>query len=179
MIFHILELILENKMSEAKKFFETLNMIGSLTLAVSVPWIIFKVFRAVYLKKCYNGLAGKFVMAEQLNDIRDEVVVGEDEVVVGEGEAVAGPALELVENVAVGSIFKHQQGKPFSQEEKTLAYNIFASHSNKGASKSESVKLTSSDIGVSKRTIWTIVTEQERIGVFFVTSEEKAPPEGL
>nr|CAI5834337.1 unnamed protein product [Callosobruchus analis] len=54
--------MLENRMNQAKKLYDSLNMVGSLTLAISIPWIIFRVFRAVYLQKNLNKLVGKVVV---------------------------------------------------------------------------------------------------------------------
>ncbi|KAJ8969354.1 hypothetical protein NQ317_016139 [Molorchus minor] len=61
MFCHLSTLTIKNKMSEGKKMFDTLNLVGSVTLAFSIPWIIFRVFRAVYLKRRYNELVGKVV----------------------------------------------------------------------------------------------------------------------
>ncbi|VEN57570.1 unnamed protein product [Callosobruchus maculatus] len=52
----------ENRMNQAKKLYDSLNLVGSLTLAISIPWIIFKVFRAVCLQKNLNKLVGKVVV---------------------------------------------------------------------------------------------------------------------
>ncbi|XP_023025738.1 dehydrogenase/reductase SDR family protein 7-like [Leptinotarsa decemlineata] len=61
-MFHFLELMFENKMSDAKKLYESLSLVGSFTLAISLPWIILRVFRALYLQKGYNELFGKVVV---------------------------------------------------------------------------------------------------------------------
>ncbi|KAG5888249.1 hypothetical protein JTB14_027931 [Gonioctena quinquepunctata] len=57
-----IELMLGNKMSDARKLYESLSLVGSVTLAVSLPWIIFRVFRALYLQKGFNELFGKVVV---------------------------------------------------------------------------------------------------------------------
>ncbi|KAJ8920678.1 hypothetical protein NQ315_004817 [Exocentrus adspersus] len=49
-------------MSEGRKYFETLNLVGSFTLAFSIPWIIFRVLRTIYIKRHYNKLCGKVVV---------------------------------------------------------------------------------------------------------------------
>nr|CAH7758700.1 unnamed protein product [Callosobruchus chinensis] len=54
--------MLENRMNQAKKLYDSLNLAGSLTLAISIPWIIFRVFRAVCLQKNLNKLVGKVVV---------------------------------------------------------------------------------------------------------------------
>ncbi|CAH1953588.1 unnamed protein product [Acanthoscelides obtectus] len=49
-------------MNSAKKLYQSLNIAGSLALAVFIPWIVFKVFRAVRLQKNLNELVGKIVV---------------------------------------------------------------------------------------------------------------------
>ncbi|KAF7271364.1 hypothetical protein GWI33_015720 [Rhynchophorus ferrugineus] len=46
-------------MSEIKTLF---NVIGPISIAVTIPWIIFKMFCTVWLKKGYNNLVGKVVV---------------------------------------------------------------------------------------------------------------------
>ncbi|KAK9870495.1 hypothetical protein WA026_008052 [Henosepilachna vigintioctopunctata] len=47
---------------EQKKLYQSLNLVGSITLAFTIPWIIFKVLRAIYLKRRYNDLQSKVVV---------------------------------------------------------------------------------------------------------------------
>uniref|UniRef100_V5G4R5 Dehydrogenase/reductase SDR family-like protein n=1 Tax=Anoplophora glabripennis TaxID=217634 RepID=V5G4R5_ANOGL len=49
-------------MSEGRRYFETLNLIGSFALVFSIPWIVFRVFRTIYLKANFNKLSGKVVV---------------------------------------------------------------------------------------------------------------------
>jgi len=49
-------------MFDAKKLYQSLNLIGSLSLALTIPWIVFKVCRAIVLKRNYNALLGKVVV---------------------------------------------------------------------------------------------------------------------
>ncbi|XP_056631601.1 dehydrogenase/reductase SDR family protein 7-like [Diorhabda sublineata] len=61
-MFHTLGLTIENRMTEARKLYESLSLVGSVSLAVSLPWIIFRVFKALYLQKGLNELFGKVVV---------------------------------------------------------------------------------------------------------------------
>ncbi|XP_066141539.1 dehydrogenase/reductase SDR family protein 7-like [Euwallacea fornicatus] len=58
----ILKLAFKNKMSEFKAMLTSFNVVGPISLAVTMPWIMFKVFSAAWLKKGYNELAGKVVV---------------------------------------------------------------------------------------------------------------------
>lgn len=58
-----------NKMNEAKKLYESLNLVGSLTLAASIPWIIFRVFKAIYLQRGLNQLPGKVSVCFNSNEV--------------------------------------------------------------------------------------------------------------
>jgi dehydrogenase/reductase SDR family protein 7B len=49
-------------MLDAKKLYQSLNLIGSLSLALTIPWIVFKVCRAICLKRNYNALLTKVVV---------------------------------------------------------------------------------------------------------------------
>lgn len=53
------------KMFEVKKLYQSLNIIGTISLAMTVPIIVFRVFRAVCLKKSYNALMGKVTLIPQ------------------------------------------------------------------------------------------------------------------
>ncbi|CAG9854360.1 unnamed protein product [Phyllotreta striolata] len=59
MFFHMIELTLQNRMNEVKKLYESLSLIGSLSLAISLPWIIYK---ALHLQRSLNNLFGKVVV---------------------------------------------------------------------------------------------------------------------
>ncbi|CAH1104410.1 unnamed protein product [Psylliodes chrysocephalus] len=61
-MFHTVGLTLKNRMSEAKKLYESLSLVGSVSLAISLPWIIFRVCKALYLQKGLNELFGKVVV---------------------------------------------------------------------------------------------------------------------
>ncbi|XP_028131551.1 dehydrogenase/reductase SDR family protein 7-like [Diabrotica virgifera virgifera] len=61
-MFHTVGLTIENRMSEAKKLYESLSLVGSVSLAVSLPWIIFRICKALYLQKGLNELFGKVVV---------------------------------------------------------------------------------------------------------------------
>lgn len=58
-MFHVIQLSLENKMGDARKLYDSLNVIGSVAAAVSLPWIIFKICRAIYLQHRFNNLKDK------------------------------------------------------------------------------------------------------------------------
>ncbi|CAG9768296.1 unnamed protein product [Ceutorhynchus assimilis] len=58
----MLELAVNNKMSDLKTLFSNFNIVGPISLAVAIPWIMFKMFSAVWIKKNYNELAGKVVV---------------------------------------------------------------------------------------------------------------------
>ncbi|CAH0558224.1 unnamed protein product [Brassicogethes aeneus] len=58
----VVNLTLENKMIELKKYYQSLNFVGSCCMAVTLPWIVFKVFRAIYLQRSHNSLIGKIVV---------------------------------------------------------------------------------------------------------------------
>ncbi|CAG9825370.1 unnamed protein product [Phaedon cochleariae] len=62
LIGQIIEMALENKLKDTKKLYESFSLVGSLTLALSLPWIIFRVFKALYLQKGFNELFGKVVV---------------------------------------------------------------------------------------------------------------------
>lgn len=49
-------------MSEIKNLFSNFNIVGPLSLAVTIPWIMLKMIRAACLKKGYNELVGKVVV---------------------------------------------------------------------------------------------------------------------
>ncbi|KAJ3653332.1 hypothetical protein Zmor_012589 [Zophobas morio] len=49
-------------MFDGKKLYQSLSLLGSLSLAFTIPWIVFKVCRAIHLKRNYNALLGKVVL---------------------------------------------------------------------------------------------------------------------
>lgn len=49
-------------MSDLKQLVHSLNFVGSVSLAITIPWIAFRVFRAICLKRGINELAGKIVV---------------------------------------------------------------------------------------------------------------------
>lgn len=46
-------------MWDGKKLYQSLSVFGSLGLALTIPWIVFKVCRAVGLKRNYQALMKK------------------------------------------------------------------------------------------------------------------------
>ncbi|XP_050309378.1 dehydrogenase/reductase SDR family protein 7-like [Anthonomus grandis grandis] len=58
----VLKLAIENKMSELKSLFSNFNIVGPISLAVTIPWIVFKMISSTCLKKGYNDMAGKVVV---------------------------------------------------------------------------------------------------------------------
>lgn len=55
----LLRLTIQNKMSEIRALLSNFNIVGPLSLAVTIPWIMFKMFSAAWLKKGFNELVGK------------------------------------------------------------------------------------------------------------------------
>lgn len=53
---YAIKFTIQDKMSEIKSLF---NIVGPISLAVTIPWIIFKMFCTVWLKRGYNSLVGK------------------------------------------------------------------------------------------------------------------------
>ncbi|ERL86945.1 dehydrogenase/reductase SDR family protein 7-like [Dendroctonus ponderosae] len=49
-------------MSEIRAFLSNFNIVGPISLAVTIPWIMFKMFSAAWLKQGYNELVGKVVV---------------------------------------------------------------------------------------------------------------------
>lgn len=81
-MFHTVGLTLKNRMSEAKKLYESLSLVGSVSLAISLPWIIFRVCKALYLQKGLNELFGKvkfilliYITSSKLHIILKVVVI--------------------------------------------------------------------------------------------------------
>lgn len=59
MILHVVELSIENKMSDVKKLYNSLNIVGSVVAAVSLPWIFLRICTAIYLQKGFKNLKDK------------------------------------------------------------------------------------------------------------------------
>lgn len=56
---HVVELSVENKMTDAKKLYDSFNILGSIAAAVSLPLIFLKIFKAIYLYKGFSNLKDK------------------------------------------------------------------------------------------------------------------------
>lgn len=57
-------------MLDVKRLYQSLNFLGTVSLAVTLPVIIYRVFKAVYLKKGYNALTGKVLQAIKYSEMR-------------------------------------------------------------------------------------------------------------
>lgn len=59
MLLHIVELSLENKMSDAKKLYDSLNIVGSIVAAISLPWILLKICNSIYMQSSFRDIKNK------------------------------------------------------------------------------------------------------------------------
>lgn len=56
----VLQCLFEDDMvMDIKKLYQSVNILGTLSLAMTLPVIVYRVLKAVYLKKGYNALSGK------------------------------------------------------------------------------------------------------------------------
>lgn len=46
-------------MLDIKKLYQSLSILGTISLAITIPVIVYRVLKAVCLKKGYNALSGK------------------------------------------------------------------------------------------------------------------------
>lgn len=53
---HVVQLSIENKMNDAKKIYDSLSIVGSIAAAVSLPWILFKICKSIYVHAGYKNL---------------------------------------------------------------------------------------------------------------------------
>lgn len=85
-------------------------------------------------------------------------------------ETPVSPRLSLSEEPQPGpSVTANTQGKHVHSGQRLMAYNVFIKHLTTN-SKTQSIKLTSSEVGLSERILWQIVSAKESSVVL------KSPP---
>lgn len=52
---HVVELSIENKMNDAKNIYDSLSILGSIAAAVSLPWVLFKICKSIYVHTGYKN----------------------------------------------------------------------------------------------------------------------------
>ncbi|KAL1491143.1 hypothetical protein ABEB36_011785 [Hypothenemus hampei] len=56
------KLFVKNRMSSFKNLLADFHIVGPIGLAVTIPWIMYRMFSAAWLRKSYNDLIGKVVV---------------------------------------------------------------------------------------------------------------------
>lgn len=94
-----------------------------------------------------------------------------------EREDITDSPPRLTDDKQDSGIYKNRSGKPLNRGQKIMAFNVFKSHFNKGTNKSQSVKFTASQIGISERSVWSIVKEHETTGDLSSPSNKRPRPQ--